>query len=167
MQSNSTAKAIIRVRGPDITYGVIKMTPKIDSRAGSIDVSSFTVRRGDDRFQLSELPLSRVLPTSAQDDILSFTFEEDEDILEPFLEIEFEIPEYDESAKMRFRAVVRPENPDMVYFEVEGPGEQWMGLDDVYFIEMLSDTFMRVLETSVIESISDHDLAYLPMSDES
>lgn len=167
LKTHSTATALIRVQGPDVTYGLLRLTPTIDSGAHSVDVDSFTVRTGNDRFALSEFPLARSLNQNARNDIIYHTFECDEDERSEHHEIEFEIPNYDESASLLFRAVECPGIPDMLFFEVEDIAGDWIPLEDILFLELLPDSFMRVLETSVVENLTDHHIARLPMYAES
>ncbi|RYY05499.1 MAG: hypothetical protein EON55_26380, partial [Alphaproteobacteria bacterium] len=78
MRSNTTAKAIVQVRGEDVTYGLLRLAPDIKSGANGIDVESFVIRSGNDRFTLNELPIFRSLPRAAREDILYWTFEADD-----------------------------------------------------------------------------------------
>lgn len=167
LKTNSTAKAIINIRGPEVTYGQLKLTPNLESSSHSIDVNSFTIRSGDDRFSLSDFPLARALNRNARNDIIYHTFEADEDERQEFLEIEFEIPGYDEIAKLRFRAAERYNIDDMLFFDVEDIAGDWIGLEDLLFPELIPDSFMRVLETSVMEALTEHHLDMLPMYAES
>lgn len=167
LHSNSTAKAIVRVRGPEVTYGLLKLTPNVDSRAHSLDINGFTVRKGNDHFLLAELPLARALPEKARDDIIYNTFECDDDERSEYLEIDFEIPDYDEMARLLFRAVEKPSIPDMLFYEVEDTAGDWIPLEDVLLVDLLPDSFLRVLETSVVENLTEHHIDRLPMFAES
>lgn len=166
MFSTSTAQTLIAVRGPAVTYGLLKFTPQIDSRAHSIEVSGFSIRRGSDRFTLEDIPVSRILPETARSDIVLHTFECDEDERSTYLEIDFEIPEYDEVVRIHFRAVEHPAMPDMLFYEVEDDGGDWLPVEDVHFIDLLPESFIRTMETSVIASIDEHNLDLLPIAAE-
>lgn len=166
MNSRNTVKVVIAVRGEDITYGNLSLTPDVDSRAEGIDVRSFRIRRGNDRFLFEDLPVSQVLHRSAQDDIIWHTFENDDD-RRTHLGIDFEIPVYDEVHRINFRAVERDDIPDMLFFEVEDDGGDWLPVNDVKLVDLLPDSFLRILETSVMESLTDHNIAWLPMASES
>lgn len=166
MNSRNTVKVVIAVRGDDITYGNLSLTPDVDSRAEGIDVRSFRIRRGNDRFLFEDLPVSQALHRSAQDDIIWHTFENDDD-RRPHLGIDFEIPVYDEVHRINFRAVEREDIPDMLFFEVEDDGGDWLPVNEVKLVDLLPDSFLRILETSVMESLTDHNIAWLPMASES
>lgn len=166
MNSRNTVKVVIAVRGDDITYGNLSLTPDVDSRAEGIDVRSFRIRRGNDRFLFEDLPVSQALHRSAQDDIIWHTFENDDD-RRTHLGIDFEIPVYDEVHRINFRAVEREDIPDMLFFEVEDDGGDWLPVNDVKLVDLLPDSFLRILETSVMESLTDHNIAWLPMASES
>lgn len=167
LNSNSTAKAIVRVRGPDVTYGVLKFTPQIDSRAHSFDVTSFSIRRGNDRYLLSDLPLAKALPHHAREDIVYHTFEADSDERTEYHEIDFEITEYDEVVRLLFRAVEHKQAPDLLFYEVEDQSGDWLPVEDLLLVDLMPDSFMRILEASAIDNITEHNLDRLPMSSES
>src|SRR3546814_568266 len=59
--STSTAQALVAVRGPAVTYGLLKFTPLIESHAHSLDISGFTIRRGSEKFTLQDIPVSQIL----------------------------------------------------------------------------------------------------------
>lgn len=164
MRSNTTAKAIVQVRGEDVTYGLLRLAPDVKSGATGIDVDSFIIRSGNDRFTLNELPIFRSLPRAAREDILYWTFEADDGERSEFLEIRFEIADYDESTAISFRAV---EMEDMIHFEVEDQGGDWLPVEDVRLSELLPDSFMRVLEMCAMDLIHDHNIDRLPMASES
>src|SRR3546814_5506719 len=103
--STSTAQALVAVRGPAVTYGLLKFTPLIESHAHSLDISGFTIRRGSEKFTLQDIPVSQILPEAARSDIVIRTYERDEDERSTYLEIDFEIREYDERVRIHFRAV--------------------------------------------------------------
>lgn len=157
---------MIAVRGEDVTYGNLSLTPDMDSRAEGIDVRSFHIRRGNDRFLFEDLPVARALHREAFSDIIWHTFESDED-RRPHLGIDFEIPLYDEVFTINFRAVEHDEIPDMLFYEVEDDGGDWLSVNDVKLVDLLPDSFLRILETSVMESLTDHNVAWLPMASES
>lgn len=167
MNSTSTAKALIRVRGPEVTYGVLSLTPQVSSRAHSVDVQSFTIRRGNERYLLSDLPLARALYQEALNDAVYWTFECNEDERLHGFEIEFEIPDYGEAASIYIRAAERQDYPDMLFYEVEDPSGDWISLEDVLFVDLLPDSFIQILESSVVENLNSHTLDWLPMDSES
>src|SRR3546814_7555334 len=68
--STSTAQALVAVRGPAVTYGLLKFTPLIESHAHSLDISGFTIRRGSEKFTLQDIPVSQILPEAARSDIV-------------------------------------------------------------------------------------------------
>jgi hypothetical protein len=166
LYSTSTAHALIAVRGPTVTYGLLKFTPQVSTRAYSIDVDGFTIRRGNDRFSLQDLPVSRVITAAAREDIIVNTFEMEEGDRSSYLEIDFEIPEYDELVRVHFRAVENDAMPDMLFFEVEDEVGNWMPVDDVLFVDLLPESFIRTMETSVMSTLSSHNLDLLPIAAE-
>jgi hypothetical protein len=167
LYSRNTVKVTIAVRGEDVTYGTLSLTPDVDSRADGIDVRSFRIRRGNDRYLFEDMPVSKALHRETQDDIIYHTFEADEGDRQPHLAIDFVIPLYDETMSINFRAVERDGIPDMLFFEVEDDGGDWLSVNDVKLADLLPDSFLRILETSVMESLTDHNIAWLPMTAES
>ena len=167
MRSLNTVKVTIRVRGDDVTYGALVLTPDLDSSANGVDVRSFHVRRGNERFLFDDLLVSKALHVPAQDDIIHHTFEVDEDERLAFLPIDFEIPVYDECHRINFRAVESPGIENMLFYEVEDDGGDWLPVGDVKLVDLLPDSFLRILETSVVESLTDHNMHWLPMAAES
>lgn len=166
MFSTSTAKALIAVRGPAVTYGLLKFTPQIESHAHSLDVNGFTIRRGSDTFTLQDIPVSQVLPETARADIVIQTFERDEDERSTYLEIDFEIQEYDERVRVHFRAVENDAMPDMLFYEVEDEAGDWLPVEDVNFVDLLPESFLRTMEVGVIASLNSHNLDLLPIAAE-
>ncbi|WP_162815078.1 hypothetical protein [Erythrobacter aureus] len=166
MITHSTAKSIVLVRGETATYAVLNFQPQIDSQANSVEILGFQIRRGDERFTLEDLPISRVLSKSAKDDILYHTFEVDEDERSEYHEVDFEIPEYNESVRVHFRAVENDEYPDILFYEVEDTCGDWLPVENVLFSEMMTESFKRILETSAMEQLDDHNLDLLPMAAE-
>jgi hypothetical protein len=164
--SHSTAKTLIAVRGPAVTYGLLKFSPQIDSRAHSIEIHGFTIRRGQDHFTLQDIPVSRVLPEVARADIVRQTFELDDDERSEYLEIDFEIPEYDERVRIHFRAVEYDYMPEMLFYEVEDESGDWLPVEDVNFVDLLSESFVQTMETNVMATIDAHNLDLLPMAAE-
>ncbi len=166
LNTHSTAKTIVLVRGDSATYSVLNFQPLIDSQANSFEVLGFQIRRGDDRYTLEDLPVSRVLSKPAKDDILYYTFEVDEDERSEYHEVDFEIPDYNESVRIHFRAVENEEFPDMLFYEVEDSCGDWLPVENVLFSELLSESFLHILETSTMEQVDDHNLDLLPMAAE-
>src|SRR3546814_12436842 len=93
--------------------------PLIESHAHSLDISGFTIRRGSEKFTLQDIPVSQILPEAARSDIVIRTYERDEDERSTYLEIDFEIREYDERVRIHFRAVENDAMPDILFYEVE------------------------------------------------
>src|SRR3546814_19306276 len=89
--STSTAQALVAVRGPAVTYGLLKFTPLIESHATSLDISGFTIRRGSEKFTLQDIPVSQILPEQARSDIVIRTYKRDDDARSTYFENEFEI----------------------------------------------------------------------------
>lgn len=166
MHTNSTAQALIQVRGPTVTYTVLKFNAIVDSRAHSFDIDGFNIRRGNDRYTLADLPVSRILTNSARDDILFNTFEADEDERSTYHEIDFEIPDYDELVRVHFRVAEKDEFPDMIFFEVEDDSGDWLPIDEVHFMDLLPESFIRTMETSAIGHLDEYSLDLLPMAAE-
>lgn len=165
LKTTTTAKVIVQVRGPDVTYGLLRFAPDVSSGAGSIDVNSFAIRSGNDRYTLSDFPIIKALPKTAREDILYVTYEADDDERGEFLEVHFEISEYDEKASIAFRAVEC--DMEMIHFEVEDQAGDWLPVEDVILSELLPDSFLRVMELSAMSMIHDHNLDRLPMLAES
>lgn len=166
MHTSSTANALIQVRGPTVTYTVLKFNPIIDSRAHSIEIDGFIIRRGSERYTLDDLPVSRILTKSAREDIIFHTFELDEDERSTYHEIDFEIPEYDELVRVHFRVSEMADYPDMLVFEVEDDSGDWLPVDEVHFADLMPESFIRTMETSVIGHIDPYTLDMLPMAAE-
>ena len=165
LRTTTTAKAIIQVRGQDVTYGLLRLAPEVHSGINGIDVSAFIIRSGNERFTLTDLPIFRSLPRPAREDILHWTFEADDEDRAEYLEVQYEIAEYDEIATISFRAVESAN--EMIHFEVEDQGGDWRPVEDVLLIELLPESFQRVLEMSAMSLIHDHNLDLLPMAAES
>lgn len=165
MKTNTTARAIVQIRGPEVTYGLLRLAPDVRSRAGGIDLESFTVRSGNDRFALSDLPIMRSLPKAAREDVLYSTFEADDEDRAERHEIDFVISEYDETATISFRAVEH--DHESIRFEVEDQAGDWLPVEDVRLVELLPDAFMRILEMSAMSLLHDHNMDWLPMAAES
>ena len=72
-----------------------------------------------------------------------------------------------EKLPLLVRAVEREDIPAMLFFEVEDDGGDWLPVNDVKLVDLLPDSFLRILETSVMESLTDHNIAWLPMASES
>ena len=51
LRSTTTARAIVKVRGQDVTYGLLRLTPDISSGVNGIDVNSYMIRSGNDAEQ--------------------------------------------------------------------------------------------------------------------
>lgn len=163
MRSDSTLKAIIQVRGSRITYGSLKFKPLIDSGYHSIDVKGFKIRRDGESYRFEDLPLSRALPAAARHNILRQTFELDDGKRQSYLEIDFELPEHDETARILFRASENPASLDSVIFEVEDTGGNWLPIDEVTLAELLPDSFPKLMEMDILSRVDAHNLDYLPM----
>lgn len=166
MYTNSTAYALVQVRGPTVTYSSLKFRPLISSEENSFDVKGFYIRRGNDRYPFDGLPVSRVLNNAAYDDILYHTFEADEDERSPSHEIEFDIPDFDESHRLNFRCVERDEWPDYLCFEVEDEAGDWLPVHDVFLSDLLPESFVQTLEVSLVGMIDSHTIDMLPMAAE-
>jgi hypothetical protein len=149
-----------------LTYGNLRFNPIIESRAHSLDVTGFSIRRGNDTYMFEDLPVSRILMDSAKDDIIRTTFELDEDERSEYLEIDLELPEYDERARIYLRAVENSEVPDMLRFEVEDESGSWHPVEDVLVADLLPPSFLRVMETGIMSQIDSHNLDYLPIAAE-
>lgn len=154
------------MRGPNVSYGLLKLTPVINTAAYSFDVERFTLRHGNDRINFEDLTLAQALNTAARNDILLTTFENDPPDRLEALEIEFEIPEYDERVSINFRVAEYEAIPEILFFEVEDAAGDWIPVEDVTLLEMLSHSFMHTLEASVINAIDDHSLEMLPLAAE-
>lgn len=164
--STSTAQALVAVRGPAVTYGLLKFTPLIESHAHSLDISGFTIRRGSEKFTLQDIPVSQILPEAARSDIVIRTYERDEDERSTYLEIDFEIREYDERVRIHFRAVENDAMPDMLFYEVEDEAGDWLPVEDVNFVDLLPESFIRTMEACAMAAINPHNLDLLPMAAE-
>lgn len=157
---------VVHVRGPSITYGSLKFIPVVESRALSLDIQSFTIRRGNDRYDYQDLPVSQALPETARDDIVLHTFELDEEVRAAYFEIDYEIPSYDECIRVHFRAVEYDGIPDMLFFEVEDPAGDWVSVEDVQLADVLGDSFLRTMECCVMSKLDPHTLDMLPFAAE-
>ncbi|QAY80127.1 hypothetical protein [Sphingosinicella sp. BN140058] len=166
MHSTSTATVVVQVRGPTVTYGTLKFSPIVDSRAHSIDVEGFTIRAGGSRFTLDEFPVSHAVPERAKNDILVNTWELDESERASFHEIDFELPDYDESHRLHFRYVEHDAMPELLFLEVEDEVGNWLAVEDTYLLELLPESFRRAMEASVVSGITSHNLDLLPLAAE-
>jgi hypothetical protein len=167
MRSSTTAQVIIEVRDPeeDRLYGVLRLIPEVETTAHSVEIKSYAVRRGDERFSFDEMPVGRTMFRAATDDIVRATFEDDEPA--KFFEIEYRIKGVDESAMLSFRAAEKPKMPDFLFYQVEDQAGDWLPLEDVCLVELLPDSFVHVLETVAMEMLTDHNMSSLPMDAES
>ena len=148
-----------------MTYGLLRLTPDISSGVNGIDVNSYMIRSGNDRYTLNDLPIFRSLPKAAREDILYWTFEAEEDERAEFLEIQYEVADYDETTTISFRAIEHRD--EMIHFEVEDQGGDWLPVEDVRLSELLPDAFLRILEMCAMDLIHDHNIDRLPMASES
>lgn len=166
LQTNSTAHAIVQVQGPTLTYSVLKFKPIINSREFSFEVDGFTIRRDGEEYRLADVPISRLLSSSAYDDILYHTFEADDDARSSYHEIDFDITDFDEMIRIHFRCVEHQDYPEVLFYEVEDSGGDWLPVEDVLFSEMMTDAFLQTLEMSAIQKLNSHTLSYLPLAAE-
>ncbi len=166
MKSTTTTSVLVAVRGPHITYGNLRFIPNLMSTSGSVDIDDFSIRRGDDRFLLSDLPLAKALYQKAKDDVIYHTFENEDDLM-AYFEIDFEIKAYDERFRLNLRAVEKEGLDDLLFYEVEDEGGDWIPMENVDFIDLMPESFRRIMETHALEQITDHNLELLPMDDES
>ncbi len=169
MKSRTTAQVVIEVRRPesDTVYGLLRLNPEIDSGSHSVDIREFTVRRGDDRYSLEDMPVGRTMFKAATDDIVYRTFEADgAERLEAF-EIEYRIRDADESVVLSFRAVENPKHPDYLFYQVEDQAGDWMPLEDVCLMELVTDAFAKTLEMVAMDLLNEHNMSHLPMYAES
>lgn len=157
---------LVQVQGPKATYGNLKFVPNIDSREHSLDITGFTIKRDGTTYEFEDLPVSKCLPAAALEDIVINTFEMDDDERTEFLEIDFFIPDFDERARIHFRAVENPAWPDHLLYEVEDQGGDWLSIGDVLLVELLPPSFQQIMESGAMSQITDHSLDYLPMAAE-
>lgn len=169
MKSSTTAQVVIEVRRPDseTVYGLLRLNPQIDSGAHSVDIRDFVVRRGDDRFSLDDMPIGRTMFKSATDDIVYHTFESEDGDRAEYFELEYRIRETDDSVLLPFRAVEKPSLPDFLFYQVEDQAGDWLPLEDVRLVELLPESFTRMLEMAAMEMLNDHNMSHLPMHAES
>lgn len=169
MKSRTTAQVVIEVRRPDseTVYGLLRLNPEIDSGSHSVDVREFSVRRGDDRFSLDDMPVGRTMFKAATDDIVYHTFEADDGERVEHFEVEYRIQETGDSVLLAFRAVEKAKLPDFLFYQVEDQAGDWLPLEDVYLVELLPDSFTRTLEMVAMDLLNDHNMSHLPMHAES
>ena len=150
MKTTTTVTATIRIAGEEMTYGLLKLHPQIDTAAGSVDLTGFKVKLPNGKIDFNDMPVMRALPNSAREDILYSTYE---------------IPQYDERIEIRYRAVEYDD--ELIGYEVEDQAGDWISVEDALFTEFMSPSFSAVLEMSILDQIHDHNIEYLPMDDES
>jgi hypothetical protein len=107
----------------------------------------------------------RSLPKAAREDVLYTTFEADDEDRAERHEVDYVISDYDETATISFRAVEHDD--ESIRFEVEDQAGDWLPVEDVRLVELLPDSFMRVLEMSAMSLLHDHNMDWLPMAAES
>jgi hypothetical protein len=169
MKSRTTAQVVIEVCKPDseTVYGLLRLNPEIDSGSHYVDVRSFSVRRGDDRFSLEDMPVGRTMFKAATDDIVYHTFEAEGEDRAEYFEIEYRIRETGDSILLPFRAVEKAKLPDFLFYQVEDQAGDWLPLEDVCLVELLSDSFTKTLEMVAMDLLTDHNMSHLPMHAES
>lgn len=165
MKTTTTVTATIRIAGEEMTYGLLKLHPQIDTAAGSVDLTGFKVKLPNGKIDFNDMPVMRALPNSAREDILYSTYEADEEDRLEELVVTYEIPQYDERIEIRYRAVEYDD--ELIGYEVEDQAGDWISVEDALFTEFMSPSFSAVLEMSILDQIHDHNIEYLPMDDES
>src|SRR3546814_7313776 len=56
--------------------------------------------------------------------------------------------------------------PDMLCYEVEDEAGDWLPVEDVNFVDLLPESFIRTMEACAMAAINPHNLDLLPMAAE-
>lgn len=165
MGQATTARAEIRLAGPDATYAPIVFTPVVGKSTHELTLSELRIRRRDVRYTLETVPLALALPQTVGKDVVYWTLEADgaegDDRKESF-ELQMILPEGRERLTLELRAVTQDEIPDYVFYEYKDENGAWQGIEDVPLRDVLNEEFIHTLETIVIETLRANDLAELP-----
>lgn len=165
MRISSTAKTIISIRGSHVTYGSIRLIPVIEASPHGLDISAsdYQIVRDGELYPIDMFPLALALPKTARNNIIIRTFEADEDERLERYPLEFLIPEYDEALTINFRAALHADIPDAVALNVEDDSGDWLPIEDVTLAQVLSPSFMAILERATIDQLDTHNMDRLPI----
>lgn len=161
----TTARAEIRLAGPDATYNPITFTPVVSKYGHELSLSELRIRRRDERFTLDTLPLALALPQAVGKDVVYWTMEADgtegDDRKESF-ELQMIIPESGERTTLELRAVLDDEIPDMLFYEYRDETGTWQSILDVLLRDVLDEAFVHSFEAAVLEALQTNELEALP-----
>lgn len=165
MARPTTARAEIRLAGPDATYNPIAFTPVVAKYGHELSLSELRIRRREERFTLETLPLALALPQNVGKDVTYWTLEADgsegDDRMGSF-ELQLILPESGDRQTLELRAVLDGEIPDMLFYEYRDEFGTWQSILDVLLRDVLDEAFVHTFESNVLEALQTNELEALP-----
>ena len=161
----TSARAEIQIIGPDAIYAPLILTPVVAGSAHDFSIREYRTRKRDSRFTLENLPLALAIPGNALKDTIFWTYEvygDPEEDLRESLEITLTLPDNSDSVTLELRAVEHEELPELLFYEYRDDGGDWRPMEDVMFIEVLTDSFIHSMEAMVLDALQSTDLEILP-----